>query len=154
MHKHPLASPHPRRPVQELVRGGPAQDQSGRLRCVEAGWHAGKAVGPERAIGGVRPYHRHVGYAVAKLKVAHAIAELVDFPNHVIAQHQRRPPAHRLRVEVLPDQDVGVVQARGKHSDPHLAPAGRRQGSVDHLQLVGTAEAPDLNNPVARQQLG
>src|SRR5262245_13223250 len=28
--------------------------------------------------------------------------------------------------------------------------AGRRQGSVDHFQLVGTAEAPDLNNPVAR----
>jgi hypothetical protein len=31
-----------------------------------------------------------------------------------------------------------------------LAPAGRRQGSFDHLEPVGTAEAPDLNDPVAR----
>jgi hypothetical protein len=35
-------------------------------------------------------------------------------------------------------------------SYPHLAAAGRRQGSIDHLQLVGIAEAPDVNNPVAR----
>src|SRR5207248_11268557 len=28
--------------------------------------------------------------------------------------------------------------------------ASRRQVSVDYLQLIGIAEAPDLNNPVAR----
>jgi hypothetical protein len=55
-----------------------------------------------------------------------------------------------LRVEVTPDQHIGVLHARSEHADPHLAAAGRRQGSIDHLQLVGTAEAPDLNNPVAR----
>jgi hypothetical protein len=37
-----------------------------------------------------------------------------------------------------------------KHADSHLAPAGRRQGSVDDLEPVGIAEAPYLNNPVAR----
>ena len=57
---------------------------------------------------------------------------------------------HRLRVEVTPDQHVGVLQTRGQHADPHLAPAGRRHGSVDHLQPIGTAEVPDFNNPVAR----
>ena len=36
----------------------------------------------------------------------------------------------------------------------HLAPLRSRQGSVDHLQPVGTAEAPDLNNPVARLSHG
>lgn len=38
----------------------------------------------------------------------------------------------------------------GEHAHSHLAPPGRRPGSVDHLQPVGTAEAPDLDNPVAR----
>jgi len=59
-----------------------------------------------------------------------------------------------LRVEVAPDQHVGVLHARGEHADPHFAPPGGRQTSVDHLQLVGTAEAPDLNNPVARLSHG
>jgi hypothetical protein len=36
MHEHALASLHPGRPVEELVRGRPAQDQRGRLRLVEA----------------------------------------------------------------------------------------------------------------------
>jgi hypothetical protein len=54
-----------------------------------------------------------------------------------------------LRVEVPPDQRVGVLDARGEHADTHLAPPGRRQGSVDHLQPFGTAEAPDFNNSVA-----
>jgi hypothetical protein len=56
--------------------------------------------------------------------------------------------------EVAPDNDVGVLQTRGEHADPHLAPPRFRQGSVDHLQPVGTAEAPDLNNPVARLSHG
>ena len=83
--------------------------------------------------------HRRVGDAVAKLEVAHAITELVDFPDHVIAQHERRPAVHSLRVEVSPYQHVSVVQARGKHADPHLAPTGRRQGCVDHLQARRSA---------------
>ena len=33
-------------------------------------------------------------------------------------------------------------------------PAGLRQRSVDHLQLIGTAEAPNLNNPIARLDHG
>jgi len=84
--------------VQELVRGRPAQDQRGRLRRVEARRHAGQAVSPQRTIGGVRPDHRHIGHAVANLKVAHALAELIDFPDHVVAHYERRPEAHRLRV--------------------------------------------------------
>ena len=49
-----------------------------------------------------------------------------------------------------PDRDVGVLETRGEHADPHLAAAGRRQRSVNHLQAIVTAELPDLNNPVAR----
>jgi hypothetical protein len=48
------------------------------------------------------------------------------------------------------DHDVGVLHARGEHADSHLAPSGNWQGSVDDCELLGTAEAPDLNNPVAR----
>ena len=72
------------------------------------------------------------------------------FPDDIIAQHKRWPAAHRLRVEVAPDHHVGVLETRGEDADTHLAPASRRQGSVDHLQLLGTTEAPDLNNPVAQ----
>ena len=49
-----------------------------------------------------------------------------------------------------PDQYVGVLHARCEHAHPDLALARIRQGSLDHLQPVGIAEAPDLNNPVAR----
>jgi hypothetical protein len=59
------------------------------------------------------------------LKAAHAVAELINLPDDVKAQHEERLEAHRLGVEAAPDQ-------------------------VNHLQLVGTAEAPDLNNPIAR----
>ena len=136
--------------MKELVCGCPAQDQRGRLRRVEACRHTDQAVSSERAVGGIRPDNRHIGHAVAKLKATHAIAELIDFPNDVIADYERRPATHRLRVEVAPDQHIRVLQTRGEHANPHLAPAGRRQRSVDHLQPIGTAEARDLNHPVAR----
>jgi ABC transporter substrate binding protein len=145
-----LSSLYPGRAVKELVCGRPAQDQRGRLRGVDARRHAGQVAGPERAIGGVRPEYRQIGHPVANLKAAYAPAELIDFPDDVIAQHERRTAGGSLRVEVAPDHHVGVLHARGEHADPHLAPASRRQGSVDHLQLVDTAEAPELNNPVAR----
>ena len=71
--------------MKELVSGHPAQDHRNRLRRVDARWHAGKLVSPERAIGGVGPDHRHVGHAVANLKAAHTITELIDFPDNIIA---------------------------------------------------------------------
>jgi hypothetical protein len=37
-----------------------------------------------RAIGSVRSDHRQIGHAVANLKAAHAIAELIDFPDDII----------------------------------------------------------------------
>jgi len=61
-----------------------------------------------------------------------------------------RPEAHRLRIEVAPDQHVRVLQTRGEHADAHLAPAGHGQGSVHHLQPTRTTKAPYLNNPVAQ----
>ena len=106
---------------------------------------AGQAVSPERAISGVRPYHRQIGHAVPNLKAAHAIAELIDFPDNIISQHERRPVGRSLRVEMATDQYIGVLHARGEHANPHLAPAGRRQRSVDHLEPVGTAEASAIS---------
>jgi hypothetical protein len=44
---------------------------------------------PEAAVGGARP--TTVGHAVANLKAAHAIAELIDFPDDIMTQHERRP---------------------------------------------------------------
>jgi hypothetical protein len=83
------------------------------------------------------------------LKAAHITADLIDFPDDVIAHHEWRPACGSLRVEVAPDQHIRVLHARREHADPHLAYAGRWQGSVDHLQPVGPAEAPELNNSVA-----
>jgi hypothetical protein len=37
----------------------------------------------------------------ANLKAAHAIADLIDLPDDVVAHHERRPETHRLRVEVV-----------------------------------------------------
>ena len=107
-------------------------------------------VGSQRAIGGVRPDDGHIGHPVTERKAAHVIAELIDFPDDVIAHYERRPQEHRLRVEMSPDGDVGVLESRGEHADSHFASSGCRQGSFDHLQLIGTAEAPDLNYLVAR----
>jgi hypothetical protein len=126
MHEHALASLHPGWAVKELVCGRPAQDQRCRLRGVDARRHARHVVGPERAIGGIRREDRHIGHAVAKLKAPHAIAELIDFTDDVIAQHERWLAVYRLRVEVAPDHDIGVHHARGEHADPYLAAAGRR----------------------------
>src|SRR5262249_54973865 len=49
---------------------------------------------------------------------------------------------------------VGVLDARCEHADPHLARAGRRQRSVHHLELLGIAETPDADDPVARLARG
>ncbi len=87
---------------------------------------------------------------LANLKARDAIAELIDFRDNVIAHHEWRPLGGSLWVEATSDQDVGVLQTRGEHAHAHLARAGRRQGSVHHVQPVGTSEASDLNNPVAR----
>jgi len=109
LHEHALALFHPGRAVEELIRGRPAQDQRGRLRRVDARRHAGQAVSPERAIGRVGADDRHIGHAVPELKTADAIAELIDFADDVVPHHKGRPVAHRLRVEVTPDQHIGVL---------------------------------------------
>jgi hypothetical protein len=62
-------------------------------------------------------HYCHIGRAVAKLKAAHAIAELIDFPDDVIARRERRTAVHGLRIEMAPDQHVGVLQTRGEHAD-------------------------------------
>jgi len=48
------------------------------------------------------------------------------------------------------DKRISVLKARSQNADSHLARTCRRQRSVDHFQLLGTAEAPELNNAVAR----
>jgi hypothetical protein len=126
MNEHTLAALHLGRAVKELVGGRPAQDQRCRLRRVDVGRHAKPIAGPEGAVGGVRPDDRQIGHPVTKLKAAHALPELIDFPNDIIAQHERRLDAHGLRVEVTPDHHIGVFQTGGEYADAHLVPPGRR----------------------------
>jgi len=136
--------------VQELICGRPTQDDSGRLRGVDARRHTRQIVSPKRAIGGIRPEHRHVGHLIAKLKAAYAITQLIDLSDDIIAQHERWPLAHRLRVEVAADRNVCILQARGEHADSYLSPACRWHWSVDDLQPLRPAEAAHLNNPITR----
>src|SRR5262249_42428766 len=88
-----------------------------------------------------------------KPKATHAIAELVDFTDDIIAHREGRPAVCCLRVEVTPNRHIRVLQTRGEHAHSHLAAPSRRQGSVDHFQPLGTAEVSDLNNSVAQQLL-
>jgi hypothetical protein len=87
------------------IRAKSAMGDNWSIPAVDAGRHAGEVVGPERAIAGVRPQDSHIGHSVAELKVAHAITELIDFPDDIIAQHERRPSRRGLRVEVAPDSN-------------------------------------------------
>jgi hypothetical protein len=141
-------------PMEKLVRGGPAQNQRRRLRRIYARRHTGQLLGPERAIGRVRSEHGHVSHSIAQPKAAHAITQLIDFPDHIIADHEWRQASHRLGVEMAPDDDVGVLQACGKHAHAHLTPAGRRHWSINYLQLFGTTKASELYNPVSRFRSG
>jgi hypothetical protein len=149
MHEDALTLLHPGRAMQELVCGRPAQDQCGCLSRVNASRNAGQVLGLERAIGRVRADHRHIGNAIANLKSADAIAELIDFSDKVITHYEWWPAGRSLRVEVTSDQRVGVLHARSEHANPHLALAGLRQWSVGHFEAVDIAELPDLNDPIA-----
>jgi hypothetical protein len=126
MHQYALCSLYLRSAVQELVRSHPAQDQRGGLCRIDARRHRCQVARLERAIGSIRSEHRHVGHTVAKLKSAHAVAELIDFPNHIVAHYKRWTAGRRLRVEMASDQRVGVFKTRGDHPDPHLARTSRR----------------------------
>src|SRR5262249_18920592 len=150
LHEHALALPYPGRAVQELIGCRPAQNHRGCLRSINGWWQPGQMVDPQGAIVGVRTQDRHVGHTVTKPKPAYVIAELINFPDDVITDYERRTPKTGLWIEVAPNQRVRVLHARGKHMHPHFSPVGRRHGSLDHLQLVRAAEASDLNNPVAR----
>jgi hypothetical protein len=112
MHQHARSSLHLRSTVQQLVRGHPTQDQRGRLRRVKARRHRGQMACLKRAIGGIRSEHRHVGHAVAQLKSAHAIAELIDFPDDIVAHYKGWAAGGSLRVEMATDQCVGILNAR------------------------------------------
>jgi len=150
MDKHSLAFLYPGKAMEKLIGCGPAQDQGCCFCDVDACGHAGQILGPERAIGGVRADDCHVGYAVARLEPSHTFAQLIDLADDIIAQHERRLQSYRLEIEMTPDHDIGVHDARGEHAHPHLARSGRWHGGLDHLESIGTAEAPDLNNAVVR----
>ena len=93
-----LSSLNSGRAVKELIGGRPAQDQRGCLCDVDTRRHMAQPVVSERAIAGIRPDNRHIGHAVAKLEADYAVAQLINFADDVIAQHERRFQAHRLRV--------------------------------------------------------
>ena len=97
--------------MQELVRGHPAQDQRRGLSCVNTRWDRGQVPRPKRAIGSIRPENGQICHSVAELKALHAISELIDFPDYIIAHYKRWPAGRGLRVEMTPDQRVGVFKA-------------------------------------------
>jgi hypothetical protein len=50
-------------------------------------------------------------HSVAKLEARHALPKLIDFPDDVIAEDERRLERNRLRVQVAPDHDISVHDA-------------------------------------------
>src|SRR5215468_3173446 len=132
MYQYALSRLHLRSAMQELVRGHPAQDQRGSLRRVDSPGDRGQATRLEREIGGIRSEDRYVRHAVTKLKLIHANAELINLPDDIVAHHKRRAARRGLRVEMAPDQRVGVLNAGGQYPDPYLAGTSHRQRSVDY----------------------
>ncbi len=97
---------------------------------------------------GIRPEDRHIGHSAAQLKTAHAIAELIDFPDGALVHYEWWPPPHpRVGGAGSPRR---CTPRSMRVRAPHRAPFGDRHWRVDYLQLAGTAEAPELNNPVAQ----
>jgi hypothetical protein len=83
--------------------GGGLVDHRGGLRGINACRHAGQVVSLKRAIVCVRSEDRHIGDAVADMKVERTIPQLIDLPDHTVAQDERWPAGRSLRVEVPPD---------------------------------------------------
>ena len=69
--------------------------------------------------------------------VAEPDSDLIDFTDKVVAHRERRPACPGLRVEMTADQGIGVLEPRGEHADAHLAPAGRGQRLLHHLERFG-----------------
>src|SRR5436305_8407889 len=130
VYEQALSPLHMARAVKKLVRGGPAQNHPRGLRRIDSRRHADNVGCPEGAIGGVRSQYRHVSHSIAELESAYAGTELIDFADDIVSEHERQVASHRLRVEVSADYDVGVLQARGEHTDAHLARSCCRQRSV------------------------
>jgi len=90
--EHALVSLHPGRAVKEAGMRASSSRSVRPPTEVDARRHPGQAVTPERAIGGVRPEYRHIGYPVAQPKAAHTIVELIDFPDDIIAPRSLTRP--------------------------------------------------------------
>jgi hypothetical protein len=80
MHEHALTVLHPGRAMKQLIRGRPAQNQRSRLGDVNAGGNAGQIFCAQRAISRIGSDNRQIGHAIADLKPAHVVADLIDFP--------------------------------------------------------------------------
>src|SRR6516164_606885 len=139
MHQYALSSLHSRSAVQELVRGHPAQDQRSGFRGVDARRYRGQVACPERAIGRIGSEHRHVGHTVAKLKSAHAIAELIDFPDDIVANYERWASGRCLRVEMASE-----TPSRARGGSRVESFVGGRLPEMSKFCLPGGAGGPPL----------
>jgi hypothetical protein len=133
--------------VQELVGGGPTQNQCSRLGRVETRRHADESSCRERAPRRIRSDDRQVGNAVAKTEVANTVAQLVYFADEVVSQHQRRPEEHGLRIAMATDQRIRELYTRGEHPHPHFTTAGSGHWRLGYLESIGFTETSDLNDP-------
>ncbi len=150
LHEHGLAALHARLAVQQLVRRHPAQDQRRRFCRIDVRGYANEIAGLQRTIGGIRANDGQIGDALANLKAAHTLAKLIDFANDIVAEHEWRATKHRLRVNMAPDHNFGVLDAGGEHSNPYLATTDSRHERVGDLNLVGAAVALQSNDAVAQ----
>ena len=124
LQEHALVSLHPGRAVKEAGMRASSSRSVRPPTEVDARRHPGQAVTPERAIGGVRPEYRHIGYPVAQPKAAHTIVELIDFPDDIIAPrsltrpHLQPPPISQTAsgstavLEYRPTETLPLLGAR------------------------------------------
>ncbi len=130
---------NPRNPMQELIRGRPAQDQRRSLCRVDAWWHANHTVRAERSIPRVRTRHGQIGNAVTDRERRDVCPDLTDLAHDVVPEHQRRFLA-KPRVLPFADDDVRELHARSEHAHAHFVRPDDRHGLLDHGEAFDAAE--------------
>lgn len=138
--QHGLARARPR-DVQQVGRGGPDQQQVGRLREGQRGGLGEHAGARHRDRGRVAPGDLRGDDLVTDRPAAggqpRARAERADHPGHLVPDRQRQQLAVLAGCDVL---GVSGIHPDSAHVDPDVAGPGVGHLDVDQAQNLGPAE--------------
>ena len=135
VHEDGLTGPDLRDPVQHLPRGDAVDDERLGVGRIEPGRHGNKIGGVEHDVAAPPSDFRQRGHALPNQRSVHAIADLGDDADQVVAGHERK----RWLVVVLAAAHLlfGERDAGGLHAHHDLSGDRRGETAVGQLQPVG-----------------